>query len=245
MTEVAKPLNRLLASLPGRDLALLQPFFARVSLARDEMLYEACTPMNRVFFLESGFVVFFTLMEDGAAVESAVIGREGAVGLIGSLGTGRALRRVVMQAPGDALVISAEQVRAASLQSRPIRKMILRYGEISLSQVFQTVACNARHTIEQRFCRWLLQCRDRTDSPRIHVTQEALAGALGVQRTSITAVARAIQEAGLIRYQRGVVEILDHEGLEKASCECYRVIRSATEELLSPEAEGHAEQQVA
>jgi CRP-like cAMP-binding protein len=174
-------------------------------------------------------------MESGAAIESATIGREGALGLAAAISPRQSLVRAIVQTPTRATRISAERLHDGWDKSPRIRELVDRHGEALFGHAIQSVACNALHSVEARFCRWLLTCHDRISNDTIALTQEFLADMLGVQRTTVTAVARALQDKGAIRYRRGVVDIVDRSVLEALSCECYGVIRRTYERLLPGE----------
>ena len=172
-------------------------------------------------------------MEDGQVVESAVVGREGAVGAFAGLGPWNAFTRATVQIPATVAVIPTSHFHAAVNRSERIRDLILRYKEALLGQVQQTAACNALHPLEARLARWLVQAFDRTGDARdLPLTQESIAQMLGARRTTVTFIARRLQDAGLISYRRGRIIILDKVGLEHLACECYRAIRRQTERVL-------------
>jgi CRP-like cAMP-binding protein len=173
-----------------------------------------------------------TLMENGAAIESATIGREGAFGLMAAVAPRQSMSRAIVQVPGRASRMSASALAEAVRHAPDLASLIDRHNDALFGHAIQSVACNALHAVEARFCRWLLSCRDRIDSDTVALTQEFLADMLGVQRTTVTAVAGALQAKGLIRYRRGVVDILDRAGLEATACECYDAVRKTYERLL-------------
>jgi CRP-like cAMP-binding protein len=172
-------------------------------------------------------------MENGITVETAIIGREGAVGAFAGLGPWRAFSHAKVQVPGVAVAIDAESFQRAVSESEPVRNLILRYKESLLGQVQQTAACNALHPLEHRLARWLLQILDRVDDPQLPLTQEAISQMLGVRRTSVTLLARKLQADGLIHYRRGKIAVRDRVGLEEVACECYLTIRRRTEAALN------------
>jgi len=188
--------------------------------------------VDTIYFPDTCVISLMTLMESGGAIESATIGREGALGLPAAVSPRQSLSRVIVQAPGRARRIGAPHLHQALQQSPQIRDLVDRHGEALFAHALQSVACNALHSVEARFCRWLSSCRDRIDGDTLFLTQEFLADMLGVQRTTVTVVARALQSAGLIRYRRGVVDILDRGGIEAMACECYGVVRRNYERLL-------------
>jgi CRP-like cAMP-binding protein len=224
--------NRLLGALEPADYALLVPHLRRAHFAQGTVLQEQGGPVERVYFPLSGMVSLVSVMEDGRVVETAVIGREGAVGAFAGLGPWHAFTRATVQIPGTVAVISASDFQAAVSQSERIRDLILRYKETLLAQVQQTAACNALHPLEARLARWLLQALDRTNEPGLPLTQDSIAEMLGVRRTSVTVVANKLQGGGLIRYRRGHIVVLDRTGLENVACECYRAIRLRTDNVV-------------
>jgi len=225
--------NRLLASLAPEDLDMLSRGLAPVALDKGALLYEPGDDVDLIYFPHNAVISLMTLMQSGEAIESATVGREGAVGLSASVYPRQSLSRAIVQVAGSASRIPAAQLHQACKQSERLRFLVDRHAEALFAHAIQSVACNALHSVEARFCRWLLCCHDRIDSDRVSLTQEFLADMLGVQRTTVTVVARTLQAAGLIRYSRGVVDILDRAGLEAITCECYGAVRRNYERLLS------------
>jgi len=224
--------NLLLAALPADDMGLLAPHLVQVDLDRGKLLYDPGDRIDTVYFPSDGVISLMTLMENGAAIESATIGPEGALGLMAAVAPRQALSRAIVQTPLKAARLSAERMHEAWERSPRIRDMVDRHGEALFGHAIQSVACNALHSVEARFCRWLLACRDRIDTDTVSLTQEFLADMLGVQRTTVTAVAGALQARGMIRYRRGVVDILDRPSLEAIACECYGAVKRNYERLL-------------
>ena len=227
--------NRLLAALSPDDQRLLVPYLAQVDLERGRLLYDPGDRIDLVYFPHDGVISLMTLMENGAAIESATIGCEGALGLMAAVAPRQSLSRAIVQTPTRAARISAAQLHEAWDRSPRIRDLIDRHNEALYGHAIQSVACNALHAVEARFCRWLLTCHDRISNNTVALTQEFLADMLGVQRTTVTAVARSVQAKGAIRYRRGVVDIIDRSVLEQLACECYGVIRRTYERLLPEE----------
>jgi CRP-like cAMP-binding protein len=224
--------NRLLAALAAEDLQSMTGRLTPISLEKGALLYDPGDLVDVVYFPDDCVISLMTLMESGAAIESATIGREGALGLMSAVSPRQSLSRAIVQVPGRARRIPAAKLHLIWEQSGQMRDLVDRHTEALFGHAIQSVACNALHSVEARFCRWLLSCRDRIDSNTVSLTQEFLADMLGVQRTTVTVVARALQAAGLIRYRRGVVDILDRAGLEAVACECYRTVRRNYERLL-------------
>ena len=223
--------NRLLAALPPADLALLTPHLKDVTLEQGAVLQEQGERIDQVYFPHEGMISLLAVMQQGEAIETATMGREGAVGSLAGLGPRRSHTRAVVQVAGTASRIAAGRFCKAAEESQAIRDSIVRYGEMLLIQVQQTAACNALHDVEERLSRWLLQARDRVDGNTIRLTHEFLSQMLGVRRPTVTVVARMLQDAGLIRYHRGHIEIVDRRGLEARACECYAVIRQQIDKI--------------
>ena len=228
----AAPQNRLLAALDAEDFELVASKLVPVILEKGALLYDPGDMVDAIYFPDDCVISLMTLMESGAAIESAAIGREGALGLMAAVSPRQSLTRALVQVPGRARRITAAHLHRAWEQSAQIRDLIDRHNEALFAHAIHSVACNALHSVEARFCRWLLSCDDRIDSSTVALTQEFLADMLGVQRTTVTVVARALQAGGLIRYRRGVVDILDRAGLEAIACECYRAVRRNYQRLL-------------
>ena len=224
--------NRMLATLDAEDRQLLAQRLVPITLEKGALLYDPGDMIDTVYFPDDCVISLMTLMESGAAIESATIGREGALGLMSAVSPRQSLSRAIVQVAGRAHTISAPHMHRAWEQSAQIRDLVDRHNEALFAHAIQSVACNALHSVEARFCRWLLSCRDRIDTNTVSLTQEFLADMLGVQRTTVTVVARALQASGLIRYRRGVVDILDRAGLEAIACECYGAVRRNYERLL-------------
>jgi len=217
--------NKLLAELPRKDFQLLASHLVYEQFAQGTVLFEAGEEVDDVYFPLSGMVSLVVVMRDGKAIETATAGREGVVGAMSGLGLHTSQVRAIAQLPMFASRVASSQMRKAAKVSKPIADLCIRYNEVLLEQARTTAACNALHQIEARFCRWLLQARDRAESDTILLTQEFLSEMLGVRRTSVTEVASKIQAAGAISYSRGVIKILDLEALKAMSCECYETLR--------------------
>jgi CRP-like cAMP-binding protein len=231
--------NSLLEALPAADLAQISPHLTHVELERGRLLYDPGDPIELIYFPHDGVISLMTLMENGAAIESATIGPEGAMGLMAAVAPRQSLSRAIVQTPLRAARISADRLHEVWNRSAALRDLVDRHTEALYGHAIQSVACNALHSVEARFCRWLLTCHDRISSDTVALTQEFLADMLGVQRTTVTAVARSLQEKGVIRYRRGVVDIVDRQALQALTCECYGVIRGTYTRLLGSGAEPH------
>jgi len=223
--------NRFLAALPLHDHSLLAPHLRSVELARGVVLHDAGEPIDYVYFPHSGMVSVVTIMRNGATVETASLGRTGVIGGTAALGARHAVGRAIVQLPGSASRLPAPRFHAAAQESQAIRDLAVRYNDLLIAQTQQSVACNALHTLEARLCRWLLQTHDCVNGDAIPLTQEFLGQMLGVRRTSVTLAARLLQSAGMIRYRRGHILVVDRAGLEEAACECYAAIQEHTDEV--------------
>jgi CRP-like cAMP-binding protein len=217
--------NRFLAALPPQDFSLLAPHLRTTTLERGVMLYDVGEEIEHVYFPHTGMVSLVAVMQSGATVETATIGRGGVIGASAGLGTRSTFGRAIVQLPGSAAWLAASLFHVAANESQAIRDLVVRYNDLLLAQVQQSVACNALHALESRLCRWLLQTHDCVDGDAIPLTQEFLGQMLGVRRTTVTIAARLLQSAGLIRYRRGLIYIVDRPALEEVACECYAVVR--------------------
>src|SRR4030081_1085664 len=224
--------NKLLASLPRDHFDRLLPNLVSVNLQQGLVLNEAGDEVDQVYFPQNGMLSLLAVLRDGKAIETATVGREGVVGAMAGLGLHKSLVRVVVQMPMTCSKIAATHFRTAAAASDPVRNLCIRYNEVLLSQARVTAACNALHSIEARFCRWLLQSRDRAESDTIALTQKFLSEMLGVPRTSVTEVASKVQAAGAISYSRGVIKILHLEALKRMSCECYETLLEQSSALI-------------
>ena len=225
--------NRLLATLPPPDFSLLAPHLRLIPIERGVMLHDVGEEIEHVYFPHSGMVSLVTVMRNGATVETATIGRAGVIGASAGLGARSTIARAIVQLAGTAAWIPAPHFQAAAARSQAIRDLIVRYSDVLLAEVQQSVACNALHGLEARLCRWLLQTQDCIDGNIIPATQEFLGQMLGVRRTTVTMAARLLQSGGLIHYRRGHIQILDRAALEDISCECYAVIRQNADKVFS------------
>jgi CRP-like cAMP-binding protein len=230
--------NRLLGLLPPRVYARLRPHLQRISLKYRQSLYRANEPIAFVYFIETGVGSLVNTMANGQAAEVGTIGNEGLVGLPIVFGDDRAPTSVYVQVPGVGLRMKATLFKKELAQSASMRTVMLRYAHAFFNQVAQSAACNHFHSLDRRCCRWLLMTHDRMQSDEFLLTQEFLAMMLGVQRTGVTAAAGALQRAGLIRYTRGNVTIIDRRGLLRRSCECYGVSKKEFDRLLGDRATG-------
>ena len=225
-TDQAFAGNRLLATFSAESRALIEPYGTVVELELGSVVQECGQDVVTTFFpFGTTMISLYRDLSDGRSVEVASIGQEGAVGGIVSCGHAPAFARAEVIVAGPALRVPMEKLEEAKMRSGHIRNLFCRFSDYLLSQVMQSVACNAFHPIEARAARWLLTAQDRAGS-RIELTQEALAGLLGAQRTTVNAVARILQDEGLINSRRGVIQVMDRVGLKRRSCECYAAIET-------------------
>jgi CRP-like cAMP-binding protein len=225
--------NRFLATLPPHDFSLLAPHLRTAPLDQGVMLHDVGEKIKQVYFPHTGMVSLVAVMQSGATVETAAIGRAGVIGARAGLGAKSTFARAIVHLPGMAARLSAAQFHAAASQSQGILDLIVRYNDVLMAQIQQTVACNALHALEARLCRWLLQAHDCVDGDVIPLTQEFLGQMLGVRRTTVTFAARVLQSARLIRYRRGHIQILDRKTLQDLACECYAVVRQNADEVFT------------
>jgi CRP-like cAMP-binding protein len=216
--------NRLLVALTPEDHSLLAPHLAELSLKLGTLLQEAGKPVENIYFPHQGMASLLVMMSDGQGIETATVGSEGVVGAMSGFGV-CGFTRAVVQAPMVASSISTAHFHTVLQKSEAIRNLMARYNEVLLAQIQQTAACNALHAVECRLARWLLQTRDRIDTDVLPLTQEFLSQMLGVRRTTVTLVARQLEQAGLIQNRRGRIVVVDRKGLEDVACECYAIVR--------------------
>jgi CRP-like cAMP-binding protein len=224
--------NRLLSLLSDGDYERLRPHLSQVSLEYRKSLYEASRPIEHVYFPVDGVASLVITTAEGTSAEVGTIGSEGMVGLPVCLGDRDAPSSVYVQVPGTALQIDAGVFRGELEKSPTLKRVVLRYAHAFFNQVAQSAACAHLHRVEQRCCRWLLMTRDRMPSGEFLLTQEFLGMMLGVRRTTVTEVMGNLQRAGLIRYRRGHVSILDAEALRQRACECYDISKLEFDRLL-------------
>jgi CRP-like cAMP-binding protein len=237
LARPAKPgRNALLAALPAQERELLTRELEPVELTFKQVLEEPGRPIGHVWFPRSGVTCMFSQMEDGSAVEVATLGREGFVGLPIVLGAQRMAHRVLVQIPGEGDRIPAAALTALLPRLPALHRVMLRCALALVTQIAQGSACNRLHPVEQRCARWLLMTHDRVDGDSFPLTQEFLGQMLGITRPSVSIAAGMLQRAGLVRYARGVITVLDRAGLEEAACECYRLIADEFRRLAGSEA---------
>jgi CRP-like cAMP-binding protein len=225
--------NRLLSSLPAADLQRLLQDLELVEMQLGDVLYESGGKMQYVFFPTTSIVSLFYVLEDGASTEIAAVGNEGILGISTFMGGDTTPSRAVVQSAGFGYRLKVQSLKREFERVGPLFRLLLRYTQALMTQMTQMAVCNRHHSLEQQLCRRLLFSLDRSPTDSLVMTQELIANMLGVRREGVTAAAGNLQRAGLIRYSRGRIDILDRDGLEEAVCECYAVVRLEFNRLLS------------
>jgi CRP-like cAMP-binding protein len=233
---VPAPSNRLLDALEPASRLRIEPHLRPVTLKLGAVVCEAGGLLRHAYFPQAGVLSLLTVLENGSAIETANIGREGAFGLFAAMYSRVSFNRCLVQLEGSMVHCPIERLQAEFRASEHVRDLFVSYSETLLSQVQQTVACNALHTTEERMCRWLLMMHDRAEGQALPYTHEFLSHMLGANRKSVTLAALSLQRAGLISYHRGKIQVLDRAGLEKTSCECYAIVRQRFDAFLTPPA---------
>lgn len=224
LKDQSKIQNRILASLPAAEFALVSKLLHRVTLDLGQTLHHHGDVIEQVYFVESGFISALTVLSDGQPLEIGLIGSEGVAGFSVVLGGKTSYAETMCQTGGEAYQMSAAALVEAFSAAPTLRSQLLRYVLIFQVQVSQTAACNAHHALEQRLARWLLSAHDRTGTPELSLTQDLIAVMLGVRRATVSIAASTLQRAGAIRYQHGKITITDRAGLENMACECYEAV---------------------
>jgi len=224
--------NHLLAALPKPEWERWQSQLKVVDLPLGKVLYEPGVTLAHVYFPTTAIVSLLYVMENGASAEIAVVGNEGIVGISLFMGGESTPSRAVVQSAGQGFQMTAEAMKDEFNRSGPVLHLLLRYTQALITQMAQTAVCNRHHTLDQQLCRWLLLSLDRLSGSELLMTQELIANMLGVRREGVTESALKLQNAGLIRYSRCHIKVLDRAGLERRSCECYAVVKKEYDRLL-------------
>ncbi len=225
--------NHLLAALPTAEFELLLPHLELVALPLGEMLYEPDRQLQHAYFPVTAIISLLHVMESGASAESAGVGNEGMVGISLFMGGNTTPSSAVVQTAGHAYRLDRRRLKQEFERAGLLQRLLLRYTQALMTQMSQTAACNRHHSVEQQLCRWLLLTQDRVAQRELVITQELIAGMLGVRREGVTEAAGNLQRAGCISYRRGHISVLDRTGLEARSCECYALVRKELARLLS------------
>lgn len=226
--------NQLLGAFEPAARSRIAGHLESVELELGAMVCDAGGRLTHAYFPEGCILSLLTILENGSEIECANIGREGAFGLFAAMYGGTSFSRCTVQLRGSVLRCAIQPLQDEFHKSAQIQDLFVRYSETLLSQVMQTVACNSLHSVEERMSRWLLMMDDRAEGERLTYTHEFLARIMGANRTSVTLAAQSLQNAGLISYRRGLMQVADRAGLEAASCECYAVVKARFDAFLTP-----------
>jgi len=224
--------NRLLASLTKEELDRWLPALEAVDMPLGHVLYESGRTLSHVYFPTTSIVSLLYVMENGASAEIAVVGNEGLVGISLFMGGESTPSRAVVQSAGKGFRLRAQTMKDEFNRAGSVMHLLLRYTQALITQMAQTAVCNRHHSLDQQLCRWLLLSLDRLSGNELLMTQELIANMLGVRREGVTEAALKLQSAGLIRYARGHISVLDRAGLEERTCECYAVVKKEYDRLL-------------
>ncbi|MGZ5034006.1 MAG: Crp/Fnr family transcriptional regulator [Usitatibacter sp.] len=228
--------NHLLAALSAAELKRFRRHLEPVNMPLGKVVYESGRALDHVYFPTTSIVSLLYVLENGASAEIAVVGNDGVVGISIFMGGETTPSRAVVQSAGWAYRLPGAVMKEEFTRGGAMQHLMLRYTQSLITQMAQTAVCNRHHTVDQQLCRWLLLSIDRLAAPELTMTQELIANMLGVRREGVTEAAGKLQKAGVIRYQRGHINVLDRPRLEEMSCECYDVVRRETARLLPPEA---------
>ena len=225
--------NRLLASLSSDAFAQIAPHLKVVELKFGDVLAEAGGPIRRVYFPFSGAISLVVELDVGTMIETALVGHDGVLNAASALDGKVSLNKGIVQMAGSAGTIDVDQLRRLADEIKPFRSLLIRHEQVLFAQSQQSAACNASHKVEARMARWLLHMRDLAGGDKLMLTQDFLAQMLNVRRPSVSIVASPLQKAGLIKYSRGNIQVLDAKGLQKRACECYGTVKAHYQRLLS------------
>ena len=225
--------NRLLSALPADVQQRLQPNLEPVHIELGQVIYEPHEALSHVYFPKTAIVSLLYTMENGTSAEIGVVGCDGVVGIAVFMGGDTTPNRAVVQSAGDALRLELKYFREEFRRVGALHRALLLYTQALLTQMSQTAVCNRLHSVEQQLCRWLLLSHDRLEADELIMTQELIANMLGVRREGVSVAAHRLQAAGLIRYRRGHITVVDRAGLERAVCECYQVVKTECDRLLT------------
>lgn len=235
MVKASDPLqNQLLAALTEAERARWSPYLEFVEMPLGKVLYESGSRLAHVYFPTTSIVSLLYVMEDGASAEIAVVGHEGIVGISLFMGGESTPSRALVQSAGEGFRLRADLMLQEFNRGGAVMHLLLRYTQALITQMSQTAVCNRHHSLDQQLCRWLLLSLDRLHSDELIMTQELIANMLGVRREGVTEAAGHLQQAGLIRYQRGHITVIDRAKLERRTCECYAVVKNEYDRLLPP-----------
>ena len=224
--------NHLLNALPAIDYARVASHLELIPMKLGDVLYESGATLRYAYFPTTSIISLLYVLEDGGSAEIAIVGNEGVLGISLFMGGDTTPSRAVVQSAGFAFRLKAQLLKDEFARFGPTMHLLLRYTQALITQMSQTAVCNRHHSVDQQLCRWLLLSLDRLASNELSMTQELIANMLGVRREGVTEAAGKLQKAGLIRYQRGRITVLDRPGVEARSCECYQVVKREIDRLL-------------
>lgn len=224
--------NDLFRSMPSDVWDRVAPYLEPIDLPLGKVLYEPGMKMGHVYFPTTSIVSLLYALENGSSAEIAIVGHEGIVGISIFMGGESTSSRAVVQSAGRGYRIKSNLILDEFNRSGPLMHLLLRYTQALITQMSQTAVCNRHHSLDQQFCRWLLLSLDRLPGNQLDMTQELIANMLGVRREGVTEAALKVQKAGLIKYARGHITILDRSGLEQRTCECYQVVKTEYDRIL-------------
>ncbi|MEL6494700.1 MAG: Crp/Fnr family transcriptional regulator [Cyanobacteria bacterium J06623_7] len=230
--HVYSPINQILAALPVSEYQRLVDHLKPVNLVSGEILLEPHEAIEKIYFPQRAMISLVSIMMDGSTTEIGLIGNEGMIGLPAILGGDSTTSRTIVQVSGTALEVSADIIREEFQRGEQLYRLLLLYTQALLTHVSQSAACNRQHNIEERLARWLLSVQDCILKDELPLTQEFIANMLGTRRSGVTVAAGMLQEAGIIRYSRGRITILDRQRLEDTACECYQLVQNEFMRLL-------------
>lgn len=224
--------NYLLAALPPDERERIAPHLSAVTMPLGQVVYESGDHLSHIYLPTTAIISMLYVMENGASAEIAVVGKDGLLGVALFMGGETMPNRAIVQSAGHALRLSGAVVKDEFARGGALQRLFLRYTQALITQMAQTAVCNRHHSISQQFCRWLLLSLDRLESNEVRMTQELIANMLGVRRAGVTETAKRLQEDGIIRYTRGLIEVLNRGALEAQVCECYKVVKRESDRLL-------------
>src|SRR6201991_4473022 len=224
--------NRLLNALPPAERERIFPHLRLVTLPLGTVLYESGDTQRYIYFPVDAIVSLLYVLKNGASAEIAVVGKDGAIGIALFMGGATTTNRAIVQSAGSAYRLTGRRLKLEFKRHGEMLHVLLRYTQALITQMTQTAVCNRHHSVDQQLCRWLLLSLDRLSSNKLGMTQELMANMLGVRREGVTEAAGKLQQAGLLRYRRGRITVLDRPGLEARSCECYQVVKREFDRLL-------------
>lgn len=217
--------NQILSALPSEDYQRLLPHLKPVSLPSGKILYNIGDRIDYIYFPFASVVSLVLNMKNGLTVEVGIVGNEGAVGITSLMDIDTALNNAIVQIPNGAMQVRTSVIKEEFGHGKELQKLLLHYTAKFVQQISQTAVCNHYHGVEERLARWLLMCHDRINSEELHLTQEFIANMLGSRRSTVSIAATALQTKGLIQYKHGNIKIIDRQGLEAFSCECYQALK--------------------